>query len=510
MIKLRDLSATIGNYSMDPDEMRITHEGHREMVRKRIKSTGLSADQIGRKVGGANDQVFASSRAGTHVLAPWHFGPLVECRRARTIDQVPLEWCYGNGVLLDFSKTKKPGEAIYTDDLKNELQRINHTLQPLDIVLLRTGAEDYFDHDPRFPEMASGLVEESLRWLLDQGIKLIGTDAYILDIPIPKMVAELKKGNKGAFFPVHYAGREREHLQAGKLFNLQSLSQPSGFKLMMFPIKIEEGAAAWTRAVAIEGEGILTQMPTLIDLSVPIMSESMERHAVSVDRITPLEDARRLAKSYGISRNLLPTSDLFAEDLISCSSHAGTHVDAPWHYGPIVEGRPAKTIDQFPLEFCYGDAVLLDFSHKKPHDPITSLELMGELERIDYDLKPDDIVLIRTGAEDHFFDDPRFADRGSGLSGDAIIWLFGKGIRMMGTDSYTMDIPISIMSQKLKNGDRAAYFPVHKSGIIKESSHAEKLFNLKKIPKPFGFKIAMFPIKLENCSGAWTRAVAII
>ena len=510
MIKLRDLSATIGNYSMDPDEAHITHESHPEMVRKRIKSTGLTADQIGRQVGGANDHVEASSRAGTHVLAPWHFGPIIAGQPARTIDQVPLEWCYGNGVLLDFSKTKKPGEAIGTGDLKKELRRIKHALQPLDIVLIRTGAEDYFDHDPRFPELASGLIEESLLWLLDQGIRLIGTDACVLDVPIPKMVAELKKGNKEAFFPAHYAGRGREHLQAGKLFNLHSLSEPSGFKLMLFPIKIEAGAAAWTRAVAIEGEGILTQMPTLIDLSVPIMSEGMERHAVSIDRLTRLEEARRFAKSQGISCRMLPTAELFAGELVACSSHAGTHVDAPWHYGPIVEGRPAKTIDQFPLEFCYGNGVLLDFSHKKPSDPITALELMGELERINYELQPADIVLIRTGAGDHFFDDPRFVDMGSGLSGDAILWLFGKGIRMMGTDSYTMDIPISIMSQKLKNGDRAAYFPVHKSGIIKESSHVEKLFNLKKIPKPFGFKVAMFPVKLENCSGGWTRAVAII
>jgi hypothetical protein len=39
--------------------------------------------------------------------------------------------------------------------------------------------------------------------------------------------------------------------------------------------------------------------------------------------------------------------------------------------------------------------------------------------------------------------------------------LFGKGIRTMNTDSFTLDISIQIMSQKLKDGDRAAYFPVH-------------------------------------------------
>ncbi len=278
----------------------------------------------------------------------------------------------------------------------------------------------------------------------------------------------------------------------------------------MFPIKIENGAGGWARAVAIEGEGNLTKTPEILDLSVPIMSQSMESYEISVSHITHEEGARRLAKRYGISLKLLPTSDLFANDEVSCASHAGTHVDAPWHFGGIVEGKPAKTIDRVPLEWCYGDGVLLDFSSKKPHDPITAHDLTKELSRIGYALKPGDIVLIRTGAEDHFFDDPNFNDAATGLSGEALMWLFNKGIIMTGTDSYTMDIPISVMNQKFKGGDQAAYFPVHRGSVIKESSHVEKLYNLKKLPRPFGFKVAMFPIKLENCAGAWTRAVAIL
>jgi len=508
VVKIRDLSYPMKNYSMEPNEVKITHLSHAENQRRQAKRVGLHIDQVA-PPRGANDHVVTLSHAGTHVDAPWHFGPTTAGKPAKKIDQVPLAWCYGNGMLLDFSQSKKPGEAITTEDLKKELQRIRYTLKPMDIVMIRTGAEDYED-DPRFAEMASGLVKESLMWLLDQGIKLIATDAFTLDIPIPRMVEELKKGNKDAFFPVHYAGREREYIHAEKLSNLKSVPHPFGFKVAMFPIKIEEGAGGWARAVAIEGEGILTKMPELLDLSVPIMSQSMERYDITVDHITHKEGARRLAKRYGISLKLLPTPDLYANDEVSCSSHAGTHVDAPWHYGPIVEGQPAKTIDQVPLERCYGDGVLLDFSHKKANDPITAFDLMKELERIGYDLKPGDIVLTRTGAEDHFLDDPNFNEVATGLSGDALLWLFDKGITMMGTDSFTMDISIDIMSQKLKNGDKAAYFPVHKGGIIKDSCHAEKLYNLKKLPRPFGFKVAMFPIKLENCAGGWTRAVAIL
>lgn len=507
MAKIWDLSYTMKNYSFEPNEVKITHLSHAENQRKYAKRLGLPIDQVAPF--GANDHITTLSHAGTHVDAPWHFGPTTAGKPAKKIDEVPLEWCFGNGVLLDFSKTKKPGEGISTEDLKKELNRIHYTLKPKDIVMIRTGAEDYED-DPKFAELASGLVKESLMWLLDQGIQLIGTDAYTLDIPIPRMVEELKKGNKEAFFPVHYAGREREYIHAEKLSNLKSLPKPSGFKVAMFPIKIEGGAGGWARAVAIDGEGTFTKTPELLDLSVPIMSFSMEKFESTVDHITHEEGARRLAKRFGISMAMLPTPDLYANDEVSCATHAGTHVDAPLHFGPVVEGKPARTIDQVPLEWCYGDGVLLDFSHKKPTDPITAIDLMHELDRIGYTLKPKDIVLFRTGAEDHFFTNPHYNEIASGLSGDALLWLFDKGIVMMGTDSFTLDISIDVMCEKLKAGDKAAFFPVHTGSIIKDSCHAEKLYNLKKLPRPYGFKVAMFPIKLEKCAGGWTRAVAVL
>jgi kynurenine formamidase len=34
--------------------------------------------------------------------------------------------------------------------------------------------------------------------------------------------------------------------------------------------------------------------------------------------------------------------------------------------------------------------------------------------------------------------------------------------------------------------------------------------NLDKIPQPFGFKVAAFPIKIEGASAGWVRAVAIL
>ena len=71
-------------------------------------------------------------------------------------------------------------------------------------------------------------------------------------------------------------------------------------------------------------------------------------------------------------------------------------MDAPWHYGPTSEGKPARTIDQVPLEWCCGDGVLLDFTHRKKGEVISKDDVVVALEKIDYKLKPGDIVLIRT------------------------------------------------------------------------------------------------------------------
>ena len=38
----------------------------------------------------------------------------------------------------------------------------------------------------------------------------------------------------------------------------------------------------------------------------------------------------------------------------------------------------------------------------------------------------------------------------------------------------------------------------------------EKMCNLDKIPKPFGFKVSCFPVKIKSASAGWVRPVAII
>ena len=79
--------------------------------------------------------------------------------------------------------------------------------------------------------------------------------------------------------------------------------------------------------------------------------------------------------------------------------HATTHIDAPWHYAPTVNGKPAKTIDQMPLELCYGDGIVIDMSNKKELEPILKEDIEKFIEDNNLEIKSGNIVLIRTGRD---------------------------------------------------------------------------------------------------------------
>ncbi|MBI2988151.1 MAG: cyclase family protein [Deltaproteobacteria bacterium] len=250
-------------------------------------------------------------------------------------------------------------------------------------------------------------------------------------------------------------------------------------------------------------------MAKIYDLSVSLRTENMESSEVKLTSVTHDEAARIFAKRHNLKVSDLPQASFFSTERIQLRSHLGTHLDAPYHFYPTSEGRPAKLIDEVPLKWCISDGVVLDFRHKKPSEPITEYDVASELERIGYRPKRDDIVVLRTGGTDHYDNDPRFAESAAGMNGGALNYVFRFGVKVMATDSATIDMPIPLMTERLVKGDKAAYFPIHRAGRLTEWTHAEKLANLGSLPAPFGFKLMFFPVKIARGTGAWIRAVAI-
>ena len=255
-------------------------------------------------------------------------------------------------------------------------------------------------------------------------------------------------------------------------------------------------------------------MPQLIDLSVVLKAGTGVNYGHGEPEITYTgheESAQKRVAFWGLK----PTDfdirggKYAAVERVCVNTHDTTHLDAPWHYGPTSEGKPSKTIDQIPLEWCYGDGVLLDFHHKQAGEKITAKEVEEALVKIDYQLKPRDIVLIRTDAYKHY-DEPDYANIHPGMTRESTLWLIEQGIRTMGIDAWGWDRPHKIMVEELKAGNKWQFFESHYLGWEREYIHLERLANLDKIPRPFGFKVMAFPIKIEAASGGWVRAVAMI
>jgi len=198
------------------------------------------------------EELTLTTHIGTHLDAPWHFFPTTENgkMKAKTIDEVPLEWCIGNGVVLDVRHVG-PGGLITEDDVKEALKKINYKIQPWDIVLIQTGwdkkwgTKEYFENHP-------GMSREATLYLIEQGVKVMGIDAFGFDRAFKVMGEEYKRtGDKNVLWPAHNVGREKEYLHLERLANLDKIPKPTGFTVVVFPIKIEGASAGWVRAVAI-------------------------------------------------------------------------------------------------------------------------------------------------------------------------------------------------------------------------------------------------------------------
>ena len=249
---------------------------------------------------------------------------------------------------------------------------------------------------------------------------------------------------------------------------------------------------------------------TLIDLSAPLSNADPEPLlAPKIAYMGHEESARVYGEAWGLRPEDFPQGRFAAVETVTLSTHSGTHLDAPWHYGPTSGGRPARTIDQVPLEWCYSDGVVLDFSHKKAGEAITREEVQEALRKIGYQLKPLDIVLIRTDTYKHFHE-PGYEDRHPGMTREATRWLLEQGIRVVGIDAWGWDRPFKVMVEEVKQGRKDRLWEAHFVGKEIEYCHLEKMANLDQIPRPYGFKVAVFPVKIEKASAAWVRAVAIV
>ena len=246
----------------------------------------------------------------------------------------------------------------------------------------------------------------------------------------------------------------------------------------------------------------------IVDLSVPVEDSPSEPirpqvHFEDHDRTAPL-----VAGIFGCEVSDLPDGKGWASETVTLITHAGTHVDAPYHYFPTCGGERARTIDELPLDWFLRPGVRIDLRHLERGAEITPGDLEAALGG--HELAPLDIVLLWTGAEEAW-DTPEYFNSGSGLTRESTTWLLERGVKVIGTDAWGLDRPfMALRAEYEQTGDASILWEAHRAGIDREYCQIEKLHNLGALPGATGFTVSCLPVKVAGASAGWCRAAAIV
>lgn len=252
----------------------------------------------------------------------------------------------------------------------------------------------------------------------------------------------------------------------------------------------------------------------LIDLSIYLENDVISDPPGSqpkIEYVNHRQSVGGLASFFpGLAQDDLPDGEAWAYEVVTLSTHNGTHLDAPYHFHSTMNhGERAITIDEVPLEWCFQNGVKLDFRHFPDGYVVSAEDVEKELQRIDYELSELDIVVVNTAAGARYGHDD-YVSAGCGMGREATLYLLERGVRVTGTDGWSWDAPFVHTKEKyLASGDASLIWEGHKAGREIGYCHLEKLHNLEKLPD-YGFMISCFPHKVRAASAGWTRAVAIL
>ena len=253
-MRIVDLSVPLeSGIASDPPgfEPKITYLDHKATAHQVLSFfPGMKPEELPGGEGWAIEKLEMITHNGTHLDAPYHHHSTMDGgKRAITIDEVPLEWCFQPGVKLDF-RHFEDGYLVTARDIEDELKRIGHELQPLEIVVVNTAAGAAYGQ-PAYLNKGCGMGREATLWLLERGVRITGTDGWSWDAPFSFTSKRYAKTGDGSIvWEGHRASMDIGYCHMEKLTNLDQLP-PTGFRISCFPFKIRAASAGFIRAVAI-------------------------------------------------------------------------------------------------------------------------------------------------------------------------------------------------------------------------------------------------------------------
>ena len=202
-------------------------------------------------------------------------------------------------------------------------------------------------------------------------------------------------------------------------------------------------------------------------------------------------------EEYGLKQEIFNTADRYpqyktSEDTwyimqnITMSSHCGTHIELPYHH--VEDGYDASN---FPLEGLMGEAVMLDFCHKKAGEMVS----LDEVKEQNAKISKGDIVLFRYDLSwDYYNGGPH---KRPFVEVAAIEWLINeKKMKVLGTDASGFE----------KGGDKDQ--PIHTLCLKNNVPIIEFGNNFGKVTKERFFVFAL-PLPMAKLDSSPVRLIAI-
>jgi kynurenine formamidase len=456
-------------------------------------------------------------------------------------DKIPAWQFVGEACVIDCRGLLDTAGKGRSDLIKKEhikaWEKKHRPLGPGDVVLFHSGYSDkYYKPLPEGRRFAADPVEgkapawpdpdpDCMEYLASRKVMTLGTDSTSMG-PLPDLSE-----------PTHYAGLKHGMIWTESATGLGALPPTGAFYCMIGP-KYAGGAYAEGRAFAIVGEPLAKRLiasarkKNVADLSV-----------VLADNLPTTWPGRGVGNhrqpfvtfKIGTNPNTKAPFDMHMLD-----SHAGTHLVPPAYalpskgfdkatyapearawleefekkYGP--RGTSDVTTEKVPITQTCGPARVIDVKHlagtitkdRWPASPEIKEADIRAYEKQHGALKPDDIVIFRSGWSDKNYrpspgGDACMADPLNGKAEgwpapgpDAILYLASRKIRCVATDAPTLG---GVEPKRAL----MAYWALGSKGMV----GVELLTSLANVPQDAYFLFA--PVKIKDCHGGPGRAIVL-
>jgi kynurenine formamidase len=395
-----------------------------------------------------------TDHVGTHLDGPLRFDP-----KGASVEQLPLDRVIRPARLLDLRSVGR-GQTIGP----RELDRAGAAPGAGEAAVLWTGHDlhlkspDYFWHRPR-------LGMDGAEWLVRRGVGIVAADFPGLGPPGDDRY-EVKRA-------LHRGGA----LTVEQLTSLADL-EGATWHLAACPLRIRGIAGSLVRAA-----GLVGWAPrAVVDLSLDIY-QGMTALGGAVPTVWTRANHELTAFFYEGALSYQTTSMLLSE-------HAGTHLDAPYHFD---EAGPA--IEALSLEAMFARARMLDLRHKRPLEGIGPDDLETAARRLDGVIEPGDAAVVWT---DHSrnYERADYTHHRPFITAEGAAWLAARRPGLVATDLVGLDEPIDHVT------------PVHNCLLRAGIPQLQVLANLDRLASEA--YIAAFPLKLVGGTGSPLRALAAL